>query len=594
MGGKETDDKEKKKRVWTRRDGEQTAAELRAALAAHGGCHLSKKQLRESSKLGLCDEALRLGIIDNVGYDSSLARRKEGHKAYLSTFVRNKYLRATIDLYVIWWSETIARGSLIANQFAAQEPELASWAALMDLTFLKKLIAPERYDADQRPQALNDFIGARNALLGAMLPSVPTDTFPRTLGDQAVTYMARRHCGNIKVHVLTHLHRRIFELFAARRPRDINTPRQKELPVALRRLLVTGIVDGSLATDDIILALKLRETLGAPPEGHIGKPFDDDATLDAVQEDGAGGEEEDDPGVQDTTALVNALGAHRRLVAMGVTTMLPIATLARNHAIIDKRIALCLVKMTNCRLAPGNKLRADSEAVAFERYMVPHIAARRRAVLRAKKRVTSQPKRRQFKRSGLGEGLIPKGAEASSLQTDGVSASLAFDVAIRHRVPIMMKVADLKMTLPTHQACASSSSTSPPPKTERPWRRIAVDPGDNNIITSAELGRPPKAPHDAHRSVVHSHLSKRFLNRRSRLDAFKAWEAQRRQESPAYGAMRRRPKAGTKRPSTRSRQPAPPPRSTRDSWTSTLRSGRKHGLRSGRSWSSSRTAPTGR
>ena len=64
-------------------------------------------------------------------------------------------------------------------------------------------------------------------------------------------------------------------------------------------------------------------------------------------------------------------------------------------------------------------------------------------------------------------------------------------------------------------------------------RRIAIDPGDVNTIASVELGRKPKGDAGP-RPAIHTHLSKRYYEKRTFREQHAAWEAGRRRLNHPY------------------------------------------------------------
>ena len=252
--------KAKKKRTYKTRDGEVVGKDLRQQILSPGGCALKKSALTKMNKLQLCDIAKGLGLLSEKGYLASLARKSEGHKCYLTTMVRDKRLLAQIDDYVTWWSEVYARGTLIADGFAISHPNMMV-ASLMDLTFLKKVLLPERYTVSELPSGLPEYMSG-DTRRAAFISMATTMHINGALADQGMTYIARRFRGAIKGHIMTHLHTRIFDMFAKR---FHALDRHDELHDAIKRALIGSDFSGlSHYPEESWQIIKLG---GAPPIG---------------------------------------------------------------------------------------------------------------------------------------------------------------------------------------------------------------------------------------------------------------------------------------------------------------------------------------
>ena len=332
-----------KTRTRKRREGEVTAVELRSRIMEATGSTYKKSALAKKGKLELCEIARRHGLLDAKEFDASLARRSEGRKCYLWTLLREKKLRAPVDDYVRWWSQVFARGTMIADGFAsATHIPLES---LLDLTYLKKLLYPERYAVEEWPPGLSDWLNGitRRSSFATMLP-VGDTLRSTTIGDQALTYMARRYRGNIKGHILTHVHSRLFQAFAARyHPLE----RRSEPGTRLKRALVEGVYD-RLDVQEAWRVVAFRQWLGLDDLDIVGHPIaqpmeEEDEMLAEVAGDG----DQDEEGGDADSSFQSAWAVHSRLCERGVTTMLPLASLSRQHAMLDGRIVYYIVRRFN-------------------------------------------------------------------------------------------------------------------------------------------------------------------------------------------------------------------------------------------------------
>ena len=523
----------KKKRTYKTRDGEVVGKQLRQKLLDHDGCSLKKTALAKLNKLQLCDIAKGLGLLSETDYVASLARKSEGRKCYLTTMVRERGLLPHIDDYVSWWSQTYARGTIIANGFAISDPDAVTIASLMDLTFLKKVLLPERYDINELPVGLSHFMNG-DTRRGALATMASTVTFEGVIADQGTTYIARRFRGAIKGHVMTHLHTRIFDFFSARfhglEPR-------RDLPDAFKKALIDADFSGlRLYPEESWRIVKLRSLLGLESDDVAGLPFVE--PIEAEDEADGGGDNEDDDDAIDLRAIARGWIVHRRLCDFGIATLLPLADLRRHHAIIDARIAFHLVKRHNKDVVAApldafgrktcKKIREVPEDKILAAYFTPSVRflkrrkAKRRKSSKQRKSSNRSPSRRQYIHSGVGR-FVPKDGEAKSFQTDSVAATLTFDVPIRHEERVIVKRQNWEAML--QQLSEAEMSTL------LEARRIAVDPGDVNTVASIELGR---AKIGEHREPIEMHLSKKYYERRTLKKQHARWETSRRRNNPAY------------------------------------------------------------
>ena len=472
---------------------------------------MKKSALAKMNKLQLCDIAKKIGLISDNAYLASLARKSEGHKCYLTTMVRDKRLLGQIDDYVTWWSEVYARGTLIANGFAVSDLNMVI-RSLMDLTYLKKVLLPERYSASELPTGLSDFMNGVSRR-DAFISMVSSIQFGGAIADQGMTYIARRFRGAIKGHIMTHLHTRIFDMFTKRF--HALDPRG-DLPDVVKKALIGSDFSGmSLYPEESWRIVKLRSLLGLNPDDVAGRPFMDPDPEAEAEVDGEGDDADDDD--VDMEAITNGWAIHRRLCGFGITTLLPLADLRRHHAIIDGRVAFHLVKRHNKAMPARKKIREVTEARVIRTYFTPTLGfLKRRKRERRKKKNTRT--RRQYVRAGIG-CFIPKHGIAKSFQTDSVASTLTFDVPIQHEERVLVKRKNFD---------AMITALSP---VEKAVLLIAVDPGDVNTQASVELGRGKEGQH---REPIETHLSRKYYERRTLKNQHAAWEAGRRRDSPAY------------------------------------------------------------
>ena len=535
----------RKKRNVERRAGELTSAELQALLKDKLTGTYKKSDISKMSKLRLCEVALRHGFIGTLQFEASLPRRSEGRKCYLHTLLRHPGLRVVVDHYVQWWTMVMARGTHLASCFCSVHPPAP--ADLLDLTFLKKLIYPERYPAAEQPPGLQEWLAhpLRHQALQQMLPPGHL-SFDGTTVDQALTYMARRLRGNIKVHVVTHAHTRAFELFG-RRFASIEGPCFPD--PCVKRAIVNGDVNPLLRKGDFISCRRVilfRQECGLFPEDVIGPSVPDfaatvteDQAMAAAVGEGDGGD--DDEAGPPRSAFEASWEIHVRMSQHGAMSMLPLFKFTRSHAIIDGRIMRHLVLRYNNRRM-NNELAAP---VVDEKQVMEHYfklsrddyVAKRKSKRKGKKKAT----RKQYHRAGTGR-FVPSGGKLITVNTDGVSAVATFDVPIRREKQLLFK------NEPLRGIKAQGVHSSPPqpimhPSGEfealsaddvaalRKARLIGGDPGDNNPLTIAELVRT-----NGKRVPRIQHLSRKNYEGRTRRRRFQAWEAQRRRDNPEYDA----------------------------------------------------------
>jgi signal recognition particle subunit SEC65 len=582
-------EKSKATRVCQKKPGAFSKDELVQRILGHADNTTKKTKLSNLSKLVLCEKALALGLLGSKQYIASLPTRSEGRKCYLWTLVREPRLRDIIDRYVRWWSQVWTRGTLIINGFAASHG--IDPTGLLDLTTLKKALFPERYAPIDLPAGLHDWLNAphRAQTFAAMLPRDTDGGLESTsLGDQALTYMARRYRGNLKGHLLTHLHARVFRHFLRReslqRYVDIHEPSQ---PV--RHALINGVYD-RLSPDDACKVARFRDWLGVAGDEVIGRQYGTDyGNSDAI--DDAGEVENDDDVAVANDVLHVAWIAHSRMCKGNCgTTLLPLAELRRHHAVLDARIVYSMVQKHNKTegMPASHRLPWVPESEVMQRYFgVTKARMRRRKSLRRKK--FAKRARRQYLKSFAGR-LGPKDGVLTTVQTDGVAASPTFDTPILRRKKVIFKMTDLEGCCDT-SSCQASTSSSPcpmPPLLDgrgvpvltsvevaklQLARQVGVDPGGTNILTSVELGQRSRSdgvhvkvtnrrlfgreadpaidikirPYEGrHRAVIHSHLSLRNYERRSLKHRHQAFESQRRRDNPAYmTALRALGRAGS-------------------------------------------------
>ena len=384
----------KSTRTYKRRDGELLSKELQNLVIAHPDNTMKKGAVRKLSKMELCDVSRGLNIIDDRQFNASLARRSEGRKCYLWTLIRERKLHSHVDDYVRWWSVVWTRGTLIANGFASAD--LIGIDDLLSITFLKKLMYPDRYAIAELPPGLHDWLntpGRRQAFMD-MRPA-STTMFSGTIQDQAVTYMARRYRGNIKGHILTHLHRRVFEVFHRRHYPMV---KYAEPSIPVKRALIEGVYRRVNDPQDAWRICKFREWLGVDPEEVVGRSISSADPEDEAMA-AAEGDAEDEGDAEQApidSPFRTAWAVHSRLCDLGITTMLPISSLSRHNALIDGRIMSCLVRRFNLTANPMQRLRVVNEDEVLRRYCLP----RRRHIVRRKRgrRKFHRGSRKQYRR----------------------------------------------------------------------------------------------------------------------------------------------------------------------------------------------------
>ena len=478
------------------------------------------------NKLMLCDIASKLGIINSNEYKASLARKSEGRKCYLMTALRYKRLFKTVQGYVEWWSQVYARGSIIANCFVSAPPHgiVTSIAALMDLTYLKKLLYPERYPVSALPDGLSEWLSGptRQAHLAIM---APLSQLSGTIEDQGMSYMARRYRGHIKGHVLTHLHSRIFGEFVRRFHKLDDGFNVTE---AMQIALVNGNFQYiSNDAQECWRIVKLRELLGLYGESTAGNrvPENDDETEEAMAQEAENGEDDDGA---DTADVVMAWTAHQMLCSLGVASLLPLADLRLQHAIIDSRIASCLVNEFNKSVKRGRKLQEVAESKVLNTFFLPSRRfMKQRKKARRKKSKRRHRQRKQYIKAGVGN-IVLKDGVFKSIQTDSAAATLTFDVPIVHEERILRKRITFEDMLSKMRSSQSERLGIVLGSSE-----IAIDPGDVNTIASVELGRKPKDGIGP-RPAIHTHLSKSNYEKRTLRNQHATWEANRRRINHPY------------------------------------------------------------
>ena len=560
----------KKTRNRKKKPGALSKIELVQRILGHPGNSLNKAALNKLSKLVLCEKAMEFSLVDKQQQVASLPTRSEGRKCYLWTLLRETRLRDPVDRYVRWWSQVWARGSLIINGFAVGGG--IDLASLTDLTALKKLLYPERYTPIELPEGLHSWLNAteRASAFVSMRPRAADGGLEKTtIGDQAMTYMARRYRGNLKGHLLTHLHVRVFRHFQRR-----NSIERKDLPLGVKKALINGSFEG-VAPEDAWRVVRFREWLGVAPEDVVGRRFaSDDSHADEEVADS-----EEDPDVA-PNVLGTAWLAHNKMCRDDCgTSLMPLAELKRQHAVLDARIVYSMTRVQQTsKIPPSQRLPIVPEAEVMQRYFgVSKARMRRRKALRRKTHAGRA--RRQYLRSYAGR-MGPKDGVLTTVQTDGVAASPTFTTPIVRRKQVILKFSDLEgiCALNAHHASTSSSHSWSSPLVNAKGievltaeevamlsnaRRAAGDPGGTNILTSVELGRrsrddgvqltaankglfgcscsdttPLKVRirtfEGGHRAVIHTHLSLKNYERRSLKHRHSLFECQRRKKSSAY------------------------------------------------------------
>ena len=517
----------KKKRTYSKRDGEFIGKELRDKIFEHAECTWKKSHLAKMNKLMLCDIASKLKIINSNEYKASLARKSEGRKCYLMTVLRYKRLFPTVRGYVEWWSQVYARGSIIANCFVSSGI-VTSIESLMDLTTLKKLLYPERFPVNALPEGLSEWLSVptRRAHLATM---APVSQLSRSIEDQGMSYMARRYRGHIKGHVLTHLHSRICGEFVKRF-------HKLDVGFALTEAMQIALVNGNfqyISTDaqESWRIVKLREILGLHGESTAGNrvPENGDDAEDAMLQEAEEGGDDDDS--IDTADMAMAWMAHQRLCSLGVASLLPLADLKLQHAIIDSRIASCMVNEFNKSVKRGRKLQEVAESKVLSTFFLPSRSFMKQRKKARRKRSKRRPRqRRQYIKAGVGN-LVPRDGVLKSIQTDSVAATLTSDVPIMHEERILRKRKTFEEMLDKMRT-SQSKLDSQKLDAILDSREIAIDPGDVNTIASVELARTPKS--GGPRPAIHTHLSKRNYEKRTLRNQHAAWEASCRQINQPY------------------------------------------------------------
>ena len=178
---------------------------------------------------------------------------------------------------------------------------------------------------------------------------------------------------------------------------------------------------------------KLRELLGLYGDATAGNriPEDNDEAEDAMAQEAEGGGDDDDDGAS-AAEMSSAWSAHQRLCSLGTASLLPLADLRLQHAIIDARIASCMINEFNKSAKKGRKFQEVAESKVMNAFFLPSRSfMKQRKKSRRKRSERRRRQRRQYVKAGIGN-LVPKGGVLKSLQTDTVAATLTFDVPIRH------------------------------------------------------------------------------------------------------------------------------------------------------------------
>ena len=566
------------KRTYKRREGEFLKGELVAKILAHPNNTKKKSHLSKLGKRELCDVASSLGIINESEHLASLARRSEGRKCYFWTLLQDAKLRLPFDAYVQWWSEIWARGTIIANAFACSTDNVTA-ETLSDLTRLKTMMYPERPVNQEMPD-LATLAGwmASPARQYAFEEMLPAQSPCATVIDQALTYMARRYRGNIKNHLLVHLHPSMFKLFKRMYsgPRGVNDGKVGDLGVPCERAIVTGNVDNARLDVNIRWRIiKMRDFLGLGPDDVAGNPYEDgseEAVMIANANEDNDGADDEDAGAPG--GLATAWIVHKKLCKLGLSSMLPLSTPSRSHAIIDKRIAFFLIKEYNkqCTKASDKVAMSTSEDKVMTDFFLPSRRQQKTAKAHSRRQANNRT-RKQFKKSGC-TNIVPKHGVLKTISTDGVSATATFDVPIVHRQQVLLKkdlvrgILDRRSTscdchsgACCHHDCESGPSTSAAllgpvaSKKKIPipimssngrvllsskdvaalpsTRLISDDPGEVNVATTVELGSRWRHT-SGHREIIHNQMSRRRYESRTMKKSHQQWEASRRQDNLAY------------------------------------------------------------
>lgn len=581
-----------KRRQRKRRDGELTSEEVREVLMGCTQLPLTrKKELKSASKLELLHEAEALGLLGPRQVEASLPRRCESRTCYLSTLVQDPRMRGIVERYVKWWSEAWVRGTHAISAFMTSGASELAPRELLDLTTLKRLLCFDRYEASSLPPSYWRWLdgvderGVRRVDLLRPFTPVEHEAFKAgTLGDQAVTFMARRLRGNLRSHTLTHMPDQLWDLY--RRSAALSPPWERGEPKgedSIRAAMVSGDVS-RLHVLVAVRVLRLRHRLGIGFEQRVGPEAqgDEDDVEDQAIAEATAEEAGDDDDRQPPGAFEGSWAVHVRLCRSLDIPVAPLAGFGRSHAVVDRRIAYHLARLANKTLKTGDRVAVPPEAEALKAFFEPSVRFLKKRK-RARRKAYGATARRQYLRSGYGR-LKPRDGVLKSVQTDGVSASPCFEVPIRRTLSVMVKAERLHGLVarppPPGSPCACSeceggprhavdvpallagASASLEGKTRygpptfckadlaglAAARRIGVDPGDNNIFASAEVLEPPLGclRPDPCRETVHQHLSRKRFERRAGLVKLRAWERIRRRERPAYAeAIARLSQAGS-------------------------------------------------
>lgn len=349
---------------------------------------LKSTEYKKWDKNKLCWEAFDKNLINHDELEESLNKRQSIIPCYLYTHVKDQNIRDIIEKYVIQYSLLYSRGSYIANlciqnsifniqipENIPNEPFCELPYMLNDVNILKQCFYPERWSESTRSTTkaldsnIHTIMQENQNLLDCYLPQ---EKILSVSGwDNALNHMGNSYLGNSKVQILTHLYKRLKDIFS-----NINY-----LPC---------YPTNNIQNNDFEKLMKLRNFLNLENDQPIKNAFKEFNT----------------PVWNLHLWLLKKINNN--------CSLLPVMTLNRKYAYIDQKIAsfLILKKITNTPLLEILKITRSS----FNNQ-------RRKVRSKLRKRDKKYKKRKKWKYCG--RSSLPQNVTIRSIYTNGIGLRLS-------------------------------------------------------------------------------------------------------------------------------------------------------------------------
>lgn len=360
--------------------------------------------LKNLGKNELCWKAFDEKLISQDECKESLNKRYSIIPCYLYTHIKDADIRNIIEDYVIDYSLLYTRGSIIANictikQLPTHIPKLFPSEAycsvpsfLTNQNILKKCFYPERWKEIDVDESIVSVMKDYKELLDPYLPR--GRKLVNTGWDNALNHMGSSYLGNIEVQILHHLPRRIIEYIQ-------DTSDSKSNKYILKRLFMYEIYPSTEIDNlDIEKILNIRNALGIKLDEKLEKKCFEK--------------------LNDYNWSIH-LWLQKYTLQDKLFSILPVSTLNRKYAYIDKKIAESLIPLKfkkDMKEKTSNHVGSDLQKLLG---LTSNLFNKTRTAVRKKLRNRKHNKIKNTRKWGKhGRSSLSSKCNIASISTDGV------------------------------------------------------------------------------------------------------------------------------------------------------------------------------